>query len=159
MAWCCQATSHYLSQCWPRSMVSLCHNELKRPIVATKPHVTCCTVLIQFVMLKTTMETEFLSGNITENFQSLPVGTMCWHLWLRVQSKTTTAPVINCESSVYCYNILSTAYTTRSRLGMVGRASLKQPLRQTQRPSKYFSLVRLLFIIRSVWKATSTLVV
>ena len=21
MAWCCQATSHYLSQCWPRSML------------------------------------------------------------------------------------------------------------------------------------------
>ena len=33
MAWCCQATSHYLSQCWPRSvspyMASLGHNELK----------------------------------------------------------------------------------------------------------------------------------
>ena len=23
MAWCCQATSHYLSQCWPRSMLPL----------------------------------------------------------------------------------------------------------------------------------------
>ena len=22
MAWCCQATSHYLSQCWPRSLLS-----------------------------------------------------------------------------------------------------------------------------------------
>ena len=33
MAWCHQATSHYLSQCWPRFMspygVSLGHNELK----------------------------------------------------------------------------------------------------------------------------------
>ena len=28
MAWCRQATSHYLSHCWPRSMASLCHNEL-----------------------------------------------------------------------------------------------------------------------------------
>ena len=31
MAWCRQATSHYLSQCWPRSlsnMTSLGHNEL-----------------------------------------------------------------------------------------------------------------------------------
>ena len=31
MAWCRQATSHYLSQCWPRSLspyVSLGHNEL-----------------------------------------------------------------------------------------------------------------------------------
>ena len=28
MAWCHQATSHYLSQCWPRPMVSLGHNEL-----------------------------------------------------------------------------------------------------------------------------------
>ena len=33
MAWCPQATSHYLHQCWPRSMshmVSLGHNELKQ---------------------------------------------------------------------------------------------------------------------------------
>ena len=28
MAWCRQATSHYLSQCWPRSMSSYGHNEL-----------------------------------------------------------------------------------------------------------------------------------
>ena len=28
MAWCRQATSHYLSQCWPRSLSSLGHNEL-----------------------------------------------------------------------------------------------------------------------------------
>ena len=28
MAWCCQATSHYLNQCWNR-MVALGHNELK----------------------------------------------------------------------------------------------------------------------------------
>ena len=35
MAWCRQATSHYLSQCWPRSlrhMVSLGHNELIGPL-------------------------------------------------------------------------------------------------------------------------------
>ena len=30
MAWCHQATSHYLSQFWPRSMVSLGHNVLNR---------------------------------------------------------------------------------------------------------------------------------
>ena len=33
MAWCHQATSHYLSQCWPRScrhMTSLGHNELRK---------------------------------------------------------------------------------------------------------------------------------
>ena len=29
MAWCRQATSHYLSQCWSRSLSSLGHNELK----------------------------------------------------------------------------------------------------------------------------------
>ena len=29
MAWCRQATSHYLSQCWPRSIASLGHYELK----------------------------------------------------------------------------------------------------------------------------------
>ena len=29
MAWCCQATSHYLSQCWPRSM---------SPYGVTRPH-------------------------------------------------------------------------------------------------------------------------
>ena len=29
MAWCRQAPSHYLSQCWHRSMASLGHNELK----------------------------------------------------------------------------------------------------------------------------------
>ena len=28
MAWCHQATSHYLSQCWPRSMASPGHKEL-----------------------------------------------------------------------------------------------------------------------------------
>ena len=28
MAWCCQATSHYLSQCWPRSMLP---NGVTRP--------------------------------------------------------------------------------------------------------------------------------
>ena len=28
MAWCRQATSHYLSQCWPRSVASSGHNEL-----------------------------------------------------------------------------------------------------------------------------------
>ena len=28
MAWCHQATSHYRRQCWPRSLVSLGHNEL-----------------------------------------------------------------------------------------------------------------------------------
>ena len=28
MAWCRQATSHYLNQCWPRSMASLGHKEL-----------------------------------------------------------------------------------------------------------------------------------
>ena len=28
MAWCPQATSHYLSQCWPRSLSPLCQNEL-----------------------------------------------------------------------------------------------------------------------------------
>ena len=28
MAWCRQATNHYLSQCWPRSLSSLGHNEL-----------------------------------------------------------------------------------------------------------------------------------
>ena len=28
MAWCLQAPSHYLSQCWPSSMVSLVHNGL-----------------------------------------------------------------------------------------------------------------------------------
>ena len=27
MAWCCQAPSHYLSQCWPKSMLLLGHNE------------------------------------------------------------------------------------------------------------------------------------
>ena len=31
MAWCRQATSHYLSQCWPRSM-SLGHNELTQKL-------------------------------------------------------------------------------------------------------------------------------
>ena len=30
MAWCCQATSHCLNQCWPRSMASLGENELNR---------------------------------------------------------------------------------------------------------------------------------
>ena len=31
MAWCCQATSQYLSQCWPRSLLPwLGHNELKQ---------------------------------------------------------------------------------------------------------------------------------
>ena len=30
MAWCHHATSHYLSQCWPKSMASLCLNELMR---------------------------------------------------------------------------------------------------------------------------------
>ena len=29
MAWCCQATRHYLSQCWPCSMASPGHNEFK----------------------------------------------------------------------------------------------------------------------------------
>ena len=29
MAWCPQAASHYLSQCWPRSVASLGHNELR----------------------------------------------------------------------------------------------------------------------------------
>ena len=28
MAWCRQATSHYLNQCWPRSLPSISHNEL-----------------------------------------------------------------------------------------------------------------------------------
>ena len=39
MAWCCQATSHYLSQCWPRSLSSymvslglLGHNELSQTV-------------------------------------------------------------------------------------------------------------------------------
>ena len=35
MAWCRQATSHYLSQCWPRSLppygVTIGHNELSLP--------------------------------------------------------------------------------------------------------------------------------
>ena len=26
MVWCCQATSHYMNQCWPSSMTSSCHN-------------------------------------------------------------------------------------------------------------------------------------
>ena len=30
MAWCRPATSHYLSQCWPRSLMSLGHNELSQ---------------------------------------------------------------------------------------------------------------------------------
>ena len=38
MAWCRQATSHYLSQCWPRSMfpygVRLGHNELMLPTIS-----------------------------------------------------------------------------------------------------------------------------
>ena len=29
MAWCCRASSHYLTKCWPRSMESLGHNELR----------------------------------------------------------------------------------------------------------------------------------
>ena len=36
MAWCRQATSHYLSQCWPRShhhMASLGHNELSAALL------------------------------------------------------------------------------------------------------------------------------
>ena len=28
MAWCLNATSHYLNHCWPRSLASLGHNEL-----------------------------------------------------------------------------------------------------------------------------------
>ena len=43
MAWCHQATSHYLSQCWARSMASLGHNEL-RPvysIMVISCHITC----------------------------------------------------------------------------------------------------------------------
>ena len=35
MAWCCQATSHYLSQCWPRSMW---------PCGITASHLTAITI-------------------------------------------------------------------------------------------------------------------
>ena len=41
MAWCRQATSHYLSQCWPRSlshMASLGPNGLKHPDVFSVPY-------------------------------------------------------------------------------------------------------------------------
>ena len=45
MAWCRQATSHYLNQCWPRScrhMASLGHNELTRS--ALLQLMTCCLI-------------------------------------------------------------------------------------------------------------------
>ena len=38
MAWCHQATSHYLNQCWPRSrhdMASLCHKFCDKPSVSS----------------------------------------------------------------------------------------------------------------------------
>ena len=50
MAWCCQATSHYLGQCWPRSMslydvtrpqwVNIA-DEIKLPQFCTKPSILC----------------------------------------------------------------------------------------------------------------------
>ena len=33
MAWCCQATSHYLSQCWPRSIhVAILGSHIPKPV-------------------------------------------------------------------------------------------------------------------------------
>ena len=44
MAWCCQATSHYLSQCWPRSM-SL--NGITRPQWVTFNHSPTQSLLLE----------------------------------------------------------------------------------------------------------------
>ena len=45
MAWCRQATSHYLSQCWPRSMLS---NGVTRPQWVNKRDIVWCLISVMF---------------------------------------------------------------------------------------------------------------
>ena len=58
MACCCQAESHYLSQCWPRYMSSLGHNELitrdswpwVTEIAVMKSYLRTCFLLSLFIL-------------------------------------------------------------------------------------------------------------
>ena len=58
MAWCRQATSHYLSQCWPRSlspyMASLGHNELIGTAIAVIIVIITAIVVIIIIFSQTT---------------------------------------------------------------------------------------------------------
>ena len=42
MAWCCQATSHYLNQGWPRSMSP--YGAMRPQIFTTRQYSTCCEI-------------------------------------------------------------------------------------------------------------------
>ena len=58
MAWCRQATSHYLSQCWPRSV---------SPYGVTRPHQKCNRVQSSLTILYTYMYVEHEDINIHLN--------------------------------------------------------------------------------------------
>ena len=53
MAWCCQATSHYLSQCWPRSL---------SPYDVSRPQWVKACVIITFTFFQWNMITHLWSN-------------------------------------------------------------------------------------------------
>ena len=70
MAWCCQATSHYLSQCWPRSLLPwLGHNELKQIL---KKDIFCIYIIFICLNYQNTCPITFIFGRC---HHSIAVGT------------------------------------------------------------------------------------
>ena len=77
MAWCHQATSHYLSQCWTRSMASIGHNELsvtKGPI-----HYKHVNGLMQDCSVSSALAVEILqSCHCCSLSRVIPIVEMAW---------------------------------------------------------------------------------
>ena len=59
MAWCCQATSHYLSQCWPRSLL---------PYGVTRPH----WINLKLVIFKLISRIDILSSSCEITLRRIP---------------------------------------------------------------------------------------
>ena len=88
MAWCCQATSHHLSQCWPRSMSPFASPDYSYK--GNEMHAALKTIFTNLFSWMKTVERWF---SVWEVFNSLWPSDTIW----RHKSASTLAQVMACR--------------------------------------------------------------
>ena len=103
MAWCRQATSHYLSQCWPRSM---------SPNGVTRPQWVNCSFLLQVWSPDEPLDQSCLhvypasrSGRGSTQWLSVRCGWQWWHItsqhrWVFGEQENPPGPHFNAKTGL-----------------------------------------------------------
>ena len=93
MAWCCQVTSHYVNQCWPRSMSPYCLN---------MPQWVLTTFLPPWCHMASWIDTGSGNGSLPVALNSLAPGRFSWHFrWvIFILNLFTDDWYISCEIAI-----------------------------------------------------------